>query len=152
ATAAARGGGVPPYHVMMVMDATPSMGSGLDTGCTGNGTSVTPIQCAEYGVQTLLKGLNPCSAALATCSPGSAPGSVQNPNDQVGLMIFPGLCSSTAGGVTSNSCPTLATGSTLTNTVANTTYAPNQYACPPTAVPFAAYNNNPEYLILGFQS
>jgi len=152
AVASAKGGQVPPYHVMMVMDATGSMGQGLDTGCTQSGMSVSPEQCAEYGIQTLLLQLDPCSVSLAVCSPGSGPGTSQNPDDQVGLMIFPGICSSTAGGVTTGNCPVLAAGSTLTNTVANTTYAPHEYVCPPTAVPWAAYNNNPEYLILGFQS
>ncbi len=34
AVASARGGGIPPYHIMMVLDATPSMGFGTDPGCT----------------------------------------------------------------------------------------------------------------------
>ena len=152
AVASAKGGLIPPYHIMMVLDATGSMGGGLDTGCTQNGTSVTPEQCAEYGIQTLLEELDPCSVTLTTCTASSQPGTSLNADDQVGIMIFPGLCSSTAAGVTTANCPVLATGSTLTNTVANTTYAPHEYACPPTSVPWAEYNNDPEYLILGFQS
>lgn len=152
ATASARGGGIPPYHVMMVLDATPSMGQGLDTGCTQNGTSVTPEQCAEYGIQTLLLQLNPCAVTLATCTPSAQPGVSLNPNDQVGIMMFPGLCSSTAAGVTTANCPTLPVGSALTNTIANSTYALDEYTCPAVNPPLAKYNNNPEYLILGFQS
>jgi Flp pilus assembly protein TadG len=156
AVASARGGGIPPYHVMMVLDATPSMGQGLDTGCTQNGTSVTPEQCAEYGVQTLLLQLNPCSVTLSTCTPSAQPGTSLNPNDQVGIMMVPGLCSKTAAGFTTATCNNamnlLPVGSALTNTIANTTYAPDEYTCPATNPPLAKYNNNPEYLILGFQS
>jgi hypothetical protein len=39
----------------------------------------------------------------------------------------------------------------LTNTTANATYAKDDYACPAVNPPIASYNNNPEYLILGFQ-
>ena len=155
AVAAAKGGLVPPYHVMLVLDATGSMGFGTDTGCTQNGTSVTPEQCAEYGAQTLLTGLDPCSVTLTVCTPSAQPGTVLNADDQVGIMIFPGLCSSTTGGLTWKTCPTLAAGSTLTNSISNVTYASDEYSCPPTAasgIPYAAYNNNPEYIILGFQS
>lgn len=152
AVASARGGGIPPYHIMMVLDATPSMGFGTDPGCTQAGISVTPEQCAEYGVQTLLLSLNPCSINLSACTPSAQPGTSLNPDDQVGIMIFPGLCSSTAGGVTTGNCPTLPVGSALTNTIANTTYAQDEYVCPTTLPPITKYNNNPEYLILGFQS
>ncbi len=152
AVAAAKGGLIPPYHIMMVLDATGSMGQGLDTGCTQNGTSVTPEQCAEYGVQTLLEGLDPCSVSLTTCTGSSQPGTVLNADDQVGIMMFPGVCSSTAGSVTSGNCPAVAANG-LTNTLANTTYAPDEYACNQAVQPpYGAYNNNPEYLILGFQS
>ncbi len=152
AVASARGGGIPPYHIMMVLDATPSMGMGTDTGCTQNGVSVTPEQCAEYGIQTLLLQLNPCSVSLSVCTPSSQPGTSLNPDDQVGMMVFPGLCSSTQAGLTTGTCPTLPTGSPLTNTIANPTYAPDDYVCPTVVAPVAKYNNNPEYLILPFQS
>ena len=152
ATAAARGGGIPPYHVMVVLDTTASMGQGLDTGCTQNGTSVTPEQCAQYGVQTLLNQLNPCPTGLVACqlNPGQ-PGTYLNPVDQVGLMVFPGLCSATGAGVTTANCPTLAGPGGLTNTITNTTYASLDYNCPPNTIPQTSYNNNPEYMILGFQ-
>jgi hypothetical protein len=155
AVASAKGGQVPPYHIMMLLDATGSMGTGTDTGCTQNGVSVTPEQCAEYGAQTLLSGLDPCSVALTTCTLSSTPGTVLNADDQVGIMIFPGLCSNTGASETWQNCPTLAAGSTLTDTISNSTYASDEYSCPPTTsskIPYASYNNNPEYMILGFQS
>ncbi len=152
AVASAKGGLVPPYHIVMVIDTTGSMGMGTDSGCTQNGTSVTPEQCAQYGVQTLLQQLDPCAVTQATCTASSTPGVSVDADDQVALMVFPGLCSSTAAGVTTANCPTLASGSTLTNTDANTTYAPKDYACPTVAPPIASYNNDPEYLLLGFQS
>ncbi len=143
ASASASGGGAIPYNIMLVLDTTNSMGSGTDTGClVGSSTSYSPEQCAQLGVQTLLSDLAPCAQSLASC--GSNP-----PVDQVGLMVFPGLCSDTASGVTTSNCPAA---TALTNTTANVTYAPDDYACPAVNPPIAAYNNNPEYLILGFQS
>ena len=96
--------------------------------------------------------LDPCSVTLTTCTASSQPGTVLNADDQVGLMMFPGICSSTAGSVTSGNCPAVVVNG-LTNTIANTTYAPDEYACNQAVQPpYGAYNNNPEYLILGFQS
>jgi len=40
----------------------------------------------------------------------------------------------------------------LTDTVANATYAPDDYGCPTSKPPIASYNNNPLYLILPLQS
>jgi Putative Tad-like Flp pilus-assembly len=150
AVATAKGVGAPPFHIMVVLDTTASMGTGTDTGCTQNGTSYTPEQCAQYGIQTLLAQLDPCYGGVVTCTGGSNPGTVANPWDQVGLMVFPGLCSSTNSGVTTGNCPAVAAAG-LTNTSANSTYAPGDYGCPSTAPPIAAYNNNPEYLLLPFQ-
>jgi hypothetical protein len=157
AVGSAKGGQVPPYHIMVVLDTTGSMSTGVDGGCTQNGTSVSPEQCAEYGIQTLLSQLDPCSlsAGCGTLNP-TGPGTVSNPDDQVGLMVFPGLCSLTTGGLTTTTCNNstnlLPAGSPLTNTTANPTYAPYDYTCPTTTYPpLAQYNNNPEYLVLGFQ-
>jgi len=128
---------------MMVLDTTASMGQGTDTGClSGSSSSFSPEQCAQYGVQTLLSYLAPCAASLASC--GSNPAV-----DQVGLMVFPGLCSDTSSGVTTANCPAA---TTLTDTTANAAYAPDDWACPAVNPPIAKYNNNPEYLILGFQN
>ncbi len=141
ATASASGGGAIPYNIVMVLDTTNSMGSGTDTGCvTGSSTSYSPEQCAQFGIQTLLTELAPCAQSLASC--GS-----NKPVDQVALMVFPGLCSDTGSGVTTSSC---STATTLTNTTVNATYAPDDYDCPAVNPPIAAYNNNPEYMILGF--
>lgn len=146
ASASAAGGGAIPYHIMLVMDTTSSMGSGSDTGCVaGSVNSYSPENCAQFGVQTLLSGLAPCASGLSNC--GSSPAV-----DQVGLMVFPGLCSDTNTGIhgsqaSGGNCPNT---TTLTNTTANLTYAPDDYLCPATDPPIANYNNNPEYLILGF--
>ena len=139
--ASASGGGAIPYHVMLVLDTTSSMGSGTDTGCvTGQGGTYTPEQCAQYGVQTLLSELAPCAVGLSSCGSNA-------PVDQVGIMAFPGICSSSSSGVTTANCPAAAA---LTNTTANPRYAPDDYTCPATNPPIATYNNNPEYLVLGF--
>jgi hypothetical protein len=150
ATASAKGGTGTPYDMMLVLDTTASMASTIDTGCTVPGLAGSPTaeQCAQYGVQTLLGSLDPCSTVLSSCGSVSS-GNVNNPVDRVGLMVFPGICSSTATGITTNNCPTA---SSLTNTTANSTYAPQDYQCPSVNPPIAAYNNNPAYLVLPFQS
>ena len=63
-------------------------------------------------------------------------------------MVFPGLCSDSAAGMTTANCPAA---TTYTPTIPNARYAPDDYACPATNPPIAAYNNNPDYLILPFQ-
>jgi hypothetical protein len=70
-TASARGGIGQSLNVMIILDTTQSMSSNKDTAC-GLGSNSTRLQCAEAGVQTLLQGLNPNL-------------------DYVGLMVFPGL-------------------------------------------------------------
>jgi len=145
ASSSASGGGAIPYHIMMVLDTTKSMGDTTDTGCvSGSSTSYSAEQCAQLGVQTFLNELAPCAANYSNCSGKAAV-------DDVGLMVFPGLCSDTNSGVTTSNCPAVGS-SGLTNTTANSTYAPPDYACPTTNPPIAEYNNNPEYLVLGFQS
>ena len=143
ATASGNGGGLPPYHIMMVLDTTGSMSQGADSDCqtTLTGT-ITPERCAQYGVQTLLEQLDPCPPTMASCT-----GYFQ-PVDQVGLMVFPGLCSDAASGVTSKNCPQLLASAALTNTNMNFTYAPGDYACPEVQPPTTSYNNNPEYLVV----
>jgi hypothetical protein len=153
AIASAKGGGSQPYNIMMVLDTTTSMGQGSDTGCGGKVTNPTPEQCAQEGIQILLGELDPCSVALSNCG-GATNGNVSKPVDEVGLMVFPGLCSSTATGVTTSNCPTVRSGTTATATTANSTYAQNDYTCSsnPPNPPITPYNNNPEYLILPLQS
>ncbi|HTW75766.1 MAG TPA: hypothetical protein VMD56_12685 [Steroidobacteraceae bacterium] len=74
AAAAKAGGPTKALNVMFVLDTTQSMGTGTDdTGCRVPGvSSPTRLTCALYGVQLVMKQLNP---AL----------------DQVGLMVFPGM-------------------------------------------------------------
>ena len=148
AVASASGGGAIPYHIVMVLDTTKSMGDSTDTGCvSGSGSSYTAEQCAQLGVQTLLGELAPCAANYPSC--GGEPAV-----DEVALMVFPGLCSMSSAGVTTSSCNStqnLATGN-VTDTTINSRYAAPDYACPSTNPPIAEYNNNPEYLVLGFQS
>ncbi|HEX3919060.1 MAG TPA: TadE/TadG family type IV pilus assembly protein [Caulobacteraceae bacterium] len=77
-TAGARGGIGEALNVMIVLDTTASMSSGptsIDNNC-GLGSTSTREQCAQAGVKTLLTGLNPSL-------------------DYVGLIVFPGLQSST---------------------------------------------------------
>ncbi len=61
-------------NVMFVLDTTESMGTTTDdSGCTVPGvSSPTRLHCALYGVQLILKELNP-------------------QDDNVGLMVFPGM-------------------------------------------------------------
>ena len=59
------------YNIAIVLDTTASMNSSDPGGCTGSGkSSPTKIQCALLGVQTLLKGLQPCTATSSsgTCT------------------------------------------------------------------------------------
>jgi hypothetical protein len=123
ATSSAGGAGVP-YHIVIALDSTHSMGSGTDTNCSAKvAGSFSPEQCAQLGVQSLL-------SVLAT-------GTGTNPIDEVALMTFPGVTPSQ----TTN----------LTNTVAGPT-ASDDYACPAKNPSITSYNNNPEYLIVGFPS
>jgi len=153
ASASAKGGGAPPYHIVMILDSTPSMNQAgkTDTGCIASNPTLllTPEQCAQQGIQTLLSYLNPCLTTSGNCVASGTPGVVNNAVDQVALMTFPGLCSATAAGVTTSNCPAA---TTLTNTTANPTYAPEEYCSPKGSPPNTQYNNNPEYLILPFQS
>jgi Flp pilus assembly protein TadG len=150
---ASASGNAIPYHIMLVLDTTASMASGSDPGCISlaslSANTYTPEQCAQMGAQQLLTGLAPCLQGQ-TCNSSSTP---VTPVDQVGVMVFPGLCSDTAAGITTQNCPTLPSTAALTDTTANSTYAPRDVACssrPPT-IPITPYNNNPEYLLLGFQ-
>ncbi len=70
ASASASGALPIPYHIMMVLDSTSSMGTTNDTGCLSSSpvTTYTAEQCAQYGVQALLGGLAPCATNLASCS------------------------------------------------------------------------------------
>jgi Flp pilus assembly protein TadG len=73
-TASAKGGVDGAMNVMIILDTTASMASGTDSGC-GLGANSSREDCAKAGVKTLLQRLNPAV-------------------DYVGLMVFPGLQSS----------------------------------------------------------
>ena len=76
AAAAKAGGPTKALNIMFVLDTTKSMGTTTDdTGCKVPGiSSPTRLDCARYGVQLILKQLNPQI-------------------DRVGLMVFPGMSS-----------------------------------------------------------
>jgi Flp pilus assembly protein TadG len=72
ATASSKGGSTPPLNIMIILDTTQSMNT-ADPNCSVPGlSSATRLQCADYGVQVLLKELSPSV-------------------DKVSLMVFPGL-------------------------------------------------------------
>ena len=106
---AAKGGGAPlPLNVMFVLDTTRSMGTSADSdGCTVPGVgNPTKLQCAMYGVQQVLKQLDPSV-------------------DKVGLMVFPGMSSTWTPCGTPNIVPYGATGITyqLIHNALDTNYA-----------------------------
>jgi hypothetical protein len=75
---ASKGGALPPMHIMIVLDNTLSMNDQDGTGANcGNISNPTRIECALAGVQTLLAELWPSQ-------------------DEVGLIVFPPVNSSTA--------------------------------------------------------
>jgi len=83
-----RGGTPVPANIMVIVDTTGSM-SDSDSSCksaTGI-SSPTKLDCAKWGVRSLLASLSPCSASLSSCGSATA---VQT----VGLLVFPGLTSS----------------------------------------------------------
>ncbi len=75
-----------PWNVAIILDATGSMGS-IDSYCTTKNT--TAEQCAMNGIQTMLKGINPCQGS-ASCSTASA-----NSIFRVSLFSFPNVTSAT---------------------------------------------------------
>jgi Flp pilus assembly protein TadG len=92
ATASMRGAARAPYNVAIVVDSTPSMRS-RDTD--GLGCSGTKEYCALQGVQTLMGELSPCGASQSSC--GSATnGNVLYPVDEISLLTFPAVTTSTA--------------------------------------------------------
>ena len=133
ASASASGGGATPYHIVLALDSTSSMGTTNDTGCLSTNLSAqyTAEQCAQLGIQTLLSELTPCPTGTSNCSVSSAV-------DPVALLTFPGLK------------PTETT--TLTNPPVAAATASDDYSCPPSNPTITSYNNNPGYLILPFQT
>jgi Flp pilus assembly protein TadG len=85
ATASMLGAKAGAHNVVIVLDTTASMN---DTDSSSN-CSGTRISCALTGVQALLAALTPCGATCGTVTNGNA----ANPKDQVSLMVFPGVAS-----------------------------------------------------------
>ncbi len=127
ATASARGGSNASYNVVIVLDTTHSMtDTDSDSQCNN-----TRISCALTGIQTLLGTLSPCAGGLASCGTASSEtatvgANVPNPVDEVGLMVFPGLTS--------------------------TSQVPDDYTCPTTNPTTTSYNNSPVYQIIALSS
>jgi len=72
------------YNIAIVLDTTASMKQSDPGGCSGSGVSnPTKIQCALLGVQTLLKGLQPCTS---TSSGGSC-----TAFDGVSIFTYPNV-------------------------------------------------------------
>jgi len=95
ATSSARGGVPHPLNVIIIMDTTGSMQT-RDPNCTVSGIgSPSQEDCAKAGVRTLLAQMWPCAPNLSNCGGADASGNVANPVDKVGMMVFPGLSSST---------------------------------------------------------
>ncbi|WGJ16407.1 TadG family pilus assembly protein [Methylocapsa sp. D3K7] len=101
ATASSKGGAPPPLNVMMILDTTQSMNT-TDANCSIPGkSSPSRLNCANYGIQTLLRQLSPTV-------------------DQVGLMVFPGLTNASQVSKEydcSSSAPTIANYTTAANAV-----------------------------------
>jgi len=89
------------YNIAIVLDTTASMAQSDPGGCTGSGkSSPTKIQCALLGVQTLLKGLQPCTATSS--------GTTCTSFDGVSIFTYPEIPANKASQVTAcnGSAPT----------------------------------------------
>jgi hypothetical protein len=88
-------GGVPkPLDIIVILDTTNSM----DNNCSASVPGVSNpdrLDCAKEGMRALLRGLWPCPDTLPNCGTITN-GHVANPVDEVGLMVFPGLKTTTA--------------------------------------------------------
>jgi hypothetical protein len=75
--------------VVIVLDTTQSMNNtDNDSQCNAS------LSCALSGIRTLLGTLSPCVAGAPGSTCGAVTGgNVANPVDEVGLMVFPGLTS-----------------------------------------------------------
>jgi Flp pilus assembly protein TadG len=106
------------YNIAIVLDTTASMKQSDPGGCTGTGHGTpTKIQCALIGVQTLLKGLQPCTSTSS--------GTTCTSFDGVSIFTYPAVKASDADNFTTcnASAPTPvpytapAAGATWTNPV-----------------------------------
>jgi Flp pilus assembly protein TadG len=88
ATASMLGAKAGAHNVVIILDTTQSMN---DTDSSSN-CSGTRISCALTGVQALLAALTPCGTTCGAVTQGNA----ANPKDQVSLMVFPGVVSTSS--------------------------------------------------------
>lgn len=88
--AEAKGGTPQPLDIEIILDTTASMNKS-DPNCTEL-SGATREDCALLGIRTLLGTLDPCSPTLSSCG-SITNGNVNNPLDRVGLIVFPGLTS-----------------------------------------------------------
>jgi hypothetical protein len=89
ATAGVRGGGPPPLDVAIVLDTTASMDGACSASVPGK-SHPTRLDCAKFGVKTLLTSFWPCSQIQGACGTATN-GNYTNPYDRVALLVFPGL-------------------------------------------------------------
>ncbi len=80
------------------------MGNSDNTCKSATGISnPTKLDCAEWGVRSFLNSLAPCSPTQTSCG-AATNGNVSNPVDEVGLLVFPGLTSSSYASYDYTSC------------------------------------------------
>ncbi|MGB6689525.1 MAG: pilus assembly protein TadG-related protein, partial [Terracidiphilus sp.] len=80
-----------PWNIAIILDATPSMNS-IDGNC---GTTVTELQCAMGGIQTMLAAVSPCAPGFSSCA-------TSNADFHIALFSFPGVSTSTVSDDSSN--------------------------------------------------
>ena len=96
ALAAMKGGTPTPANLMVILDSTRSMSDADSDPACQQATGIpspTKLDCAKWGVRVLLEGFYPCAANLSSCGTVTN-GNVNNAVDEVGLLTFPGLTSS----------------------------------------------------------
>jgi Flp pilus assembly protein TadG len=130
ALAAMKGGTPTPANIMVIVDSTASMAT-TDNKCASDTGISSPSRedCSKYGVRTLLTSLAPCTAGATSCASTSVV-------DQVTLLTFPGLASSSDAPYDYNNCG---------NNFQSSYVAP--YAGPPTSQPpyFTIVQNASDY-------
>jgi len=98
ATASMRGGTDIPYNIAVLIDTTNSMTAAAPSG-DGCGSGASQIQCAVYGLRTMLLAMDPCYLNT-TCS-ASTPYV-----DGVSLFVFPPLNNAPSNLLKDTQCPT----------------------------------------------
>jgi len=137
-----KGQGTPiPGNLVVIIDTTPSMASSDPSSTCRSRSGIshpTKLDCAKWGVRTLLTQLAPCSPSLTDCGAVDATGNVANPVSEVALMTFPGLTSPATNGISN--------------------YAVDEYNCQavslsPYIAPYATPSTFPPYFtIVSFSS